>query len=618
MELRLLGSLDVDTGNGKVSIPAGKQRSLLVLLALHPNQPVSSDRIMDALWGETPPASANAIVQTYVSRLRKILGESRIETVGHGYRLLLGDGERDIDRVARLRERARSEPPLQRSESLREALELFRGQPLADVASEEFAQAELRRLEELRAALVAERLGADVESGRHAEVLAELEGLVASRPLDERLRGLQILALYRSGRQADALAAYQDTRRMLKDELGLEPSKELRSLQRKILEHDPSLGAPEPPPSGIVPTARSFARRRWPLVAAAGGLCLVLATAAIAGALTLRGRGPTIVPVVPNSVAVIDPETQEVVASVPVGKRPMLVAATPGSVWVASTGERVLTRIDPRTFEVQGTVGLGFEPTAIEPVGDSIWVAGGYDHALWRVDQYGLASVKLTFRERHPLPEGFERGPAGLASSRHGLWLAHGEEVTLLDPVTGRARKDVKIGGPWTTAIEVGRRGLVGTNAGIATFDPDTLEPGAIVSPVFDPPTDFLQGAALGTRGIADIIVFAAPFDPGGAPGQEIWIAWDWGQVWQVYERILALIRAIEVGEQIVAVAPLDGVLWAVGQRNLDDLADADLRPVVTRIDLADGSIDATIELAHTLEDAAAANGLLWVAIREP
>src|SRR5262245_47430352 len=224
MELRLLGSLEIDTGNGRVSVPAGKPRSLLVLLALHPNESVGSDQIVDALWDGSSPSSATAIVQTYVSRLRKILGDGRIETVGHGYRLVLADGERDIDHVESLRERSGTEPPARAAQTLREAIACFRGQPLADVAREEFAQAELRRLEELRAALVADRIEADLRAGKHAELVGELEGLVTRRPLDERLRGLLILALYRSGRQAEALAAYQDARRTLKDELGLEPS----------------------------------------------------------------------------------------------------------------------------------------------------------------------------------------------------------------------------------------------------------------------------------------------------------------------------------------------------------------------------------------------------------
>ena len=176
MELRLLGALDIDTGNGHVSVPAGKPRSLLILLALHPNESVSSDRIVDALWGERPPASATAIVQTYVSRLRRALGDGRIETVGHGYRLVLEDGGRDVDRVEALRERAATEPPPEAARSLRDALSLFRGQPLADVAREEFAQADLRRLEELRATLLADRIDADLQRVKHADVLAELEG----------------------------------------------------------------------------------------------------------------------------------------------------------------------------------------------------------------------------------------------------------------------------------------------------------------------------------------------------------------------------------------------------------------------------------------------------------
>jgi YVTN family beta-propeller protein len=620
MQLRLLGALDVYNGNGRVSVPSGKPRSLLVLLALHPNEPVSADRIVDALWGETPPASATAIVQTYVSRLRKILGDGCIETVGHGYRLVLTAGSRDVDLVEQLRKRSEAETPTQASRSLREALGLFRGQPLADVAHEEFAQAELRRLEELRAALVVERVEADVEAGRHSEVLSELEGLVAARPLDERLRGLLILALYRSGRQADALAAYQDARRTLKEDLGLEPSEGLRDLQRKILAHDPSLAGPTDARTPHLPDARTTPRRRAAGVAIGVGAVALLGAALVAGALALSKRGPGAVPVPANSVAVIDPTSLEVIASVPVGRRPSLVAATPGVVWVASVGDRVLTRIDSRTFEVLGTVGLGFEPSAIEPVGDALWVAGGHDHALWRVDRDGLPRVKLTFRERYPLPEGFERGPAGLASSKHGLWLSHGQEVTLLDPSTGQARRDVKVGGPWTAAIEIaGTHALVASERGVETFDPKTLEVGAPVTPFFDPvlPPGTRDGVAA-ERGVAEIRSVLAPSALSCCREHLIVIAWRRGQLWGVMERRLELLGTLDVGAQLVGLTFLDGAVWTVGQHGDDHLTDGRPQPIVTRVDLGTGDVDGTIDLPHTLVDVTAANGLLWVAVGEP
>ena len=239
MEFRLLGPLEVAGERGPLVVPAGKPRALLVLLALHANEAVSTERVVDALWGESPPASAAAVVQTYVSRFRKLLGEERIETVGHGYRLRLSTGERDVDQVEILRARSRTESPVVAATSLREAIALFRGQALADVVNLEFAHAEARRLEELHDALVIERIEADLAAGRHRDLVAELEALAALRPVDERLCGLLMLALYRSGRQADALAAYQDARHALTDELGLEPSEELRALQRRILEHDP-------------------------------------------------------------------------------------------------------------------------------------------------------------------------------------------------------------------------------------------------------------------------------------------------------------------------------------------------------------------------------------------
>jgi DNA-binding SARP family transcriptional activator len=588
MELRLLGSLDVLGERGHVDVPAGKPRSLLILLALHPNEPVTSDRMVDALWGEAPPASATAVVHTYISRLRKTLGEGRIETSGHAYRLVLEQGERDIDRVESLRARATSEPPLRAAQTLREAVALFRGPPLADVADEEFARAEIRKLDELRAALEVERMEAELAAGRHADVLADLEGLVASRPLDERLRGLLMLALYRSGRQADALAVYQDARRLLVDELGLEPSDELKELQRRILEQDPSIRAPAPkrPVVATVPRALGGPRRR---VVGALALAVVVAASAL-GIAAVSDRGAVRrLPVVPNSVAAIDPESLRVVASIPVGQRPLYVAATPEFVWVAAVADRTLAQIDPESFRVVRTVGLGFEPTDLEAVGSSVWVAGGFDHVLWRVDRDGLPRIKLTFREKYgPLPAGYERGRAGLASSDEGLWLAHGNEVTLLDPTSGEPVADAEAGGPWADDIDVGSAVIVEDIDGgrVEGLDPQTLEP---TSAIF-------VGAG---RDVNDILVVSG----------YVWVLkWFTDSIWQLEEGSLTLHRTIDVLDYPVALAFADDAIWVATQRPT----------FLRRINSRTGDIEGTLALEHTPEGMAAANDLLWVAVRDP
>jgi DNA-binding SARP family transcriptional activator len=204
--------------------------------------------LVEALWGERPPKGARNTLQVYVSSLRKALGREVIETTLGGYRLRPAPGAVDAERFEASfregRELLAADDPVAARERLTEGLGLWRGPALADLRYEAFAQAEAGRLEELRVACLEEQLEADLHLGRHATVVGELEALVVEHPLRERLRGQLILALYRSGRQSEALAQYQAARRMLADELGLEPSPELRELERLILAHDPMLAAP--------------------------------------------------------------------------------------------------------------------------------------------------------------------------------------------------------------------------------------------------------------------------------------------------------------------------------------------------------------------------------------
>jgi DNA-binding SARP family transcriptional activator len=210
------------------------------------------------LWGDEAPSSAAKALQVNVSRLRGTLGAAgdRVETVGGGYRLRVEPGELDAETFERAYERSRALAPAEAAPALREAIALWRGTALADVRYEPWAQGEIRRLEELRAAAIEERVAAELELGEHARVVGELEPLVAEFPLRERLRALQMLALYRSGRHADALAAYRAARAKLDAELGLEPGPELRRLEQQILTHDPALQATAPgvPAAPATPT----------------------------------------------------------------------------------------------------------------------------------------------------------------------------------------------------------------------------------------------------------------------------------------------------------------------------------------------------------------------------
>ncbi|HEY8236397.1 MAG TPA: BTAD domain-containing putative transcriptional regulator, partial [Gaiellaceae bacterium] len=204
------------------------------------------DRIVDALWGEQPPRTAATSLQNFVSQLRKLLGADVVVTKPPGYQLRIAPEQLDLERFTRLVEESRAEPPDERAAKLRRALALWRGRPLADLGFEAFAQQEIGRLEELRLAALEDRVEADLQAGRHKDLVGELEAFADEHPLRERLRSQLMLALYRSGRQAEALQIYHDTRRVLVDELGIEPSPTLQQLHGAILRQDPRLEEGQP------------------------------------------------------------------------------------------------------------------------------------------------------------------------------------------------------------------------------------------------------------------------------------------------------------------------------------------------------------------------------------
>jgi DNA-binding SARP family transcriptional activator len=253
MDFRILGPVEVIEEGRSLPLGGAKPRALIALLLLRPNEVVAAERLVDELWAEQPPPTAAKTIQVYVSKLRKILGQGVLLSQAPGYMLRVEPGTLDLHRFESLVSEAAGAAPTAAAEKLREALGLWRGPPLADFAYEPFAQAEIARLEELRLAALEERVEADLALGRHAQLIPELEAVVAQQPLRERPRGQLMVALYRADRQAEALQAYQETRKLLDEELGLEPSEALQRLEKAILVHDPALElaqqagrAPEP------------------------------------------------------------------------------------------------------------------------------------------------------------------------------------------------------------------------------------------------------------------------------------------------------------------------------------------------------------------------------------
>jgi len=240
MNYGILGPLEVWDGSRRVRLPSGRARALLALLILHAGESVRAERLIDELWGEQPPPTAPTALQGLVSKLRKELGRAELETAGGGYRLVVDPNDIDAERFKRLIESAPGAAPESRARVLHEALELWRGPALVDFMYEPFAQRAISSLEEKRLSAIEDRIDADLSVGRPG-LVAEIDALVEQHPLRERLRALQMLALYRDGRQADALEAYRVARTTMDEEMGIELGPALQQLQRSILQHDRSL-----------------------------------------------------------------------------------------------------------------------------------------------------------------------------------------------------------------------------------------------------------------------------------------------------------------------------------------------------------------------------------------
>ena len=262
IEFRVLGPLEVWAEGRALQLRRPKQRALLAVLLLRAGEVVSTDRLIEELWAGKPPRAAVGSIQNLISDLRKALGRDLVRTRQPGYVLDIEPEQVDLHRFERLVAQASEGGDAERrSELLRAALSLWRGPPLADLELEPFARVEVARLEELHTTAREALIDAELELGRHAQLIGELETLVTENPLRERLRGQLMLALYRSGRQAEALEAYRRARETLVDELGIDPSPELQQLEQSVLRHDAELDLPAAPISTEEPTGE---RRRRP------------------------------------------------------------------------------------------------------------------------------------------------------------------------------------------------------------------------------------------------------------------------------------------------------------------------------------------------------------------
>lgn len=377
----------------------------------------------------------------HVSGLRKTLGREAIATQAPGYKVVVLPGALDLDIFEALVANARGEDAERSAEMLHEALELWRGPALADL-DDSIGRAERAQLEEEHVSAVEQRIDAELELGRHAELLPELEALVRQDPLRERRRAQLMLALYRSGRQAEALEVYRSGRKLLADELGLEPGAELRQLEKGILEQDPSLAAPAlvAPKSEAKAEPAGRRRPRWPRLAVAAGA--VLLASALVGTVLALTTGSDSVAVRPNSLAVLSPTSGKVAADVAIGGRPVSIAFGAGSVWVVNADEQLIVRIDPDSKRVlQRIGGLGSDLSDVAFGSGFLWVAGGNDGTLTRIDPQHNGARRIDL--------GKPGGPVFLvATGAGGVWVSRGNEVLRVDPGTSRVTAHVPVSRP--------------------------------------------------------------------------------------------------------------------------------------------------------------------------
>ena len=567
MDVRLLGPLEVRLGDGPVDLGPRKQRAVLAMLALEPGRTVSADRLAEGLWGDRLPPSAAKMVQLYVSHLRRVLdGDgARIVTRGRGYELQLADGSVDVARAVRLLEESRP----------REALTLWRGEPLADLADEPFAAPEIRRLEDLRLRATEMAVDADLAAGRHAELTGELDRLVAEYPLRERLHGQRMLALYRAGRQSEALEAYRQARVALVEQIGVEPGAELRGLHERILTQDPALDLPtaaaaEPetqPQAGQAPRPR---RSRSLLVGAA-----VLLLAGITAFGVIRVLEPDSLPGIrEDAVGVLDADGGRITTEYVVGRAPDALTTDGRSVWVANERDGTVSRIDRGHGSVV-TITTGGAPTALAFGAGSLWVADGEGRQVAQVDP--VANKVLQRIEA-------ANAPRSLALTENALWVVSGVDGSLSRIGLGhpQAVRPVRLGAR-ATAIAAGAGALwvASEEAGtILRVDPRSRAVVASI-PVGNAPTELAVG---------DGAVWA--------------VSRSEGTLSRVDPGTNAVSGTVRVGTDLTGVAVGQGAVWVAGGEE----------GIVARVDSGDLRVVTKRKTGSSPSAVAVAGGSVWVA----
>lgn len=546
LDFRVLGPVELRVGGELRQLGGRRQRSLAAALVLHANELLSADKLIGCLWGEDPPASARHVLHTYVSQLRTALdGAVALSTREPGYVLEIDDECVDAGRFESRLRAARAAVPLDGLPLLDAALSEWRGQVAADVELEGDALARARQLNGLRLDAIELRNDAALAAGQHLELVQELDRVVAAEPLRERLRAQLMLALYRSGRQSEALAAYRDARSFFASELGIEPGSELRTLERRILAHDPSLELPVAASSEPPSPQPGRSRRRLGMIVA-----LTAAAVAVTATVALMEAGGSERSLTPGSTNVIDGSSGRVVAN-DFGHAAGPVAIGPRNVWVAEANPSRVIELDRATRRVLHVVRTSGPTYAIAAIGDTAFAAPGYSGTI-------AAIGSQSFR---PTPT--SRGRLALGSDGDGLWIASQDgRLVRLDPTNHRVTDQFTVG--TSNAVAVADGGVwVAAAAEDAVIHVD-LRTGRVVHiPVGGIPTAIVAGTG------------------------SVWAATPaTGNLWRIDASRNAVIQSLSPIAAPTTLAVAANHVW-VGSRNDPSLVELDAKGhVVRRVDL--------------------------------
>jgi DNA-binding SARP family transcriptional activator len=586
VEVRILGPLEVIVDDRLVGLGAGNERALIGYLALHPNRPVSTEAIIDAVWGEQPPPTAREMVRTYVARARKRLGDVLQRRSG-GYVLVVPAEAVDAFRFERLldeglRQRDAADHATA-AFTLRQALALWRGAPLPELQSLPGGNDEIARLEELRVAAIEARVEQELLLGHTAELVPELEALVREYPYRERLRADLMLVLYRTGRQTEALERYLEARRLLVEQIGIEPSRELQELQAAILRQDPALdpqplsstNSAAPAPAGVrVAGSRLSGRRRFSVAGAA----IALVAAAILIVVAVLPGGPSGTRALGRrTVAVIDPANGRVMGSRQVSGEPGPIAVGRGVAWVANGANDAIMAMSPTTLHVRRTVRLGTFPYQLATDGTRAWLGDGFDGTVTRVDPSGATTAP--FR-----PEPRSRGRLALAYGAGAVWIGSQDgSLSELDPSDDHT-------------IAVAR--------GIGKPQALTVAGGAVwIAEATSDEVLRLMTARPRTR--KPIPIGGMPDDLAASDGSVWAVTSDQGLLWRIDEQTGAVTASIDVGPGFSLVAVVAGQVWVASPAG-----------TVERVDPRRDMVAQTLDLDGPIGGLAAGGRQLWISIR--